>query len=242
MNYWIDKPCQEKWENMIPQKEGRHCKSCQKVVNDFTNMSNEEIIDFLTKNTNTCGRFYTHQIKKPITKNTFSYKWLLASFLSISTPLITSAEKTTSIEQSQIIHETSKKHTTPKIIEIKGMVTDSLNNPMEGVKVEVYGTNAKTTTNAKGEYVLMVEKSYKKHTLSFYIEIILEEHLPFVGDYYLKEEEIRLRKDLEYNVVFTTEYLREIVFGGLCVEPKGIHQKIWYRTKSLFYRVRNFLT
>jgi hypothetical protein len=44
----IPNPCHENWELMTPQEQGRHCKVCNKVVTDFTTMSNEEIIRYLT--------------------------------------------------------------------------------------------------------------------------------------------------------------------------------------------------
>ena len=51
---------------MTPAKGGRHCASCNKVVVDFTVMSEKEIKDYFLKNTSlkTCGRVYKAQLRK----------------------------------------------------------------------------------------------------------------------------------------------------------------------------------
>ncbi len=80
-------PCHENWENMTSQDKGRFCGSCQKVVIDFTKMSNDEIIDYFKKQEtqkSTCGRFYDVQLRQinqetnsqDITKDFFLKKFL----------------------------------------------------------------------------------------------------------------------------------------------------------------------
>ncbi len=80
-------PCHENWENMTSQDKGRFCGSCQKVVVDFTKMSNDEIIDYFKKQEtkkSTCGRFYDVQLRQinqetnsqDITKDFFLKKFL----------------------------------------------------------------------------------------------------------------------------------------------------------------------
>jgi TonB-linked SusC/RagA family outer membrane protein len=44
----------------------------------------------------------------------------------------------------------------PLFKEIKGVITDSLNKPLQGVSVKIKGTTKGTTTNANGEFVLNV--------------------------------------------------------------------------------------
>ena len=45
----IEKPCLEDWNKMSPNQTGRHCQLCDKTVVDFTQMSPEEISNYLTK-------------------------------------------------------------------------------------------------------------------------------------------------------------------------------------------------
>lgn len=41
----IPKPCPEKWDSFPRTLNRGFCKSCDKVVVDFTGMSNEQILD-----------------------------------------------------------------------------------------------------------------------------------------------------------------------------------------------------
>lgn len=61
----IPEPCHEDWNAMTPAQQGRHCASCNKVVMDFTNMSDAQIIVyFQSAKGNTCGRFYNNQLNR----------------------------------------------------------------------------------------------------------------------------------------------------------------------------------
>ncbi len=66
----IPKPCSAEWTNMTPNKNGKHCDSCNKTVIDFTKMSDNEIVSYFTANSSrkTCGYFYKGQLK--VKKNT----------------------------------------------------------------------------------------------------------------------------------------------------------------------------
>ncbi|MDF2456018.1 MAG: hypothetical protein K0R51_2011 [Cytophagaceae bacterium] len=65
----IPKPCPSSWSAMTANKEGRHCKACEKTVVDFTVMSDEAIKQYFVTKTGekVCGRFYTHQVTPPYT-------------------------------------------------------------------------------------------------------------------------------------------------------------------------------
>ena len=53
----IPKPCHEDWQKMTPQDKGRFCGACSKVVVDFTQMTENEIIHFFQEHQNQkiCG-------------------------------------------------------------------------------------------------------------------------------------------------------------------------------------------
>lgn len=52
-------PCSQNWNNMQPEKNGRMCNHCSKLVVDFTSFNRDEILNFLkeSKNEKVCGRF-----------------------------------------------------------------------------------------------------------------------------------------------------------------------------------------
>jgi TonB family protein len=66
-NFSVPNPCHEKWDGMQSKNNGRYCDSCQKVVIDFTNKTEQEIIDYIAANTGKkmCGTFKTTQLPKP---------------------------------------------------------------------------------------------------------------------------------------------------------------------------------
>ncbi|HEY0031206.1 MAG TPA: energy transducer TonB [Bacteroidia bacterium] len=63
-NFSVPDPCHESWQNMLPQQNGRYCGSCQKVVVDFTNKTNQEILDYINANSGKkmCGTFKKQQL------------------------------------------------------------------------------------------------------------------------------------------------------------------------------------
>lgn len=64
----IPEPCHEDWNKMTPVEQGRHCTVCAKNVVDFTNGTDETIIEFFKNyNGSTCGRFSDEQLNRPLT-------------------------------------------------------------------------------------------------------------------------------------------------------------------------------
>lgn len=68
MKITLPKPCHEKWERMTPKEKGRFCAVCSKTVRDFTNDSDDEILDYFSDSysENTCGNFYQSQLNRNI--------------------------------------------------------------------------------------------------------------------------------------------------------------------------------
>lgn len=65
LNLSIPQPCHENWQQMTPQDHGRHCSACQKVVVDFTAMSDQQVLDYMRQATSSvCGRFNNDQLNK----------------------------------------------------------------------------------------------------------------------------------------------------------------------------------
>ncbi|WP_028979329.1 hypothetical protein [Sporocytophaga myxococcoides] len=62
----IPKPCYEDWNKMTPKEQGKHCNSCNKVVVDFTNAKEEEILNYIRQNSGkrVCGYFKSDQVVK----------------------------------------------------------------------------------------------------------------------------------------------------------------------------------
>ncbi len=86
----IPEPCHENWQQMTPNEQGRHCMSCQKTVVDFTLMSDQEVLHYISRASSAvCGRFNNNQLNKTYAEKkikpslTFRYAWnmMVAAFL-----------------------------------------------------------------------------------------------------------------------------------------------------------------
>ena len=66
MEITLSHPCHENWETMTPQEKGRFCSVCSKTVRDFTNDSDDEVLDFFSEpaSKNTCGNFYESKLNR----------------------------------------------------------------------------------------------------------------------------------------------------------------------------------
>ncbi len=86
---YIQEPCHENWSNMSGETQGRFCHSCSKTVTDFSMMSDQEILRYLSAAPgSTCGRFSTDQLGREIhqpatpAKKTF-WAYILSMFLPV---------------------------------------------------------------------------------------------------------------------------------------------------------------
>lgn len=117
----IAEPCHENWQQMTPNEQGRHCLSCQKTVVDFTRMSDQEILHYISRaSSSVCGRFYNHQLDKTYEEKkvksafTFRYAWnlLVATFLitgsTASAQVKEKAKKKTAVKKEWAYKHTLK--------------------------------------------------------------------------------------------------------------------------------------
>lgn len=62
----VPTPCHENWTAMTPASQGRHCAACDKVVLDFTQKTDAEILALLKRTAAPCGRFRADQLSRPL--------------------------------------------------------------------------------------------------------------------------------------------------------------------------------
>lgn len=73
----VTSPCHENWEQMTPDQRGRFCASCQKIVVDFTAMSDRQVADYFKNSAvSTCGRFYRDQLNREMVIPKKQLPWL----------------------------------------------------------------------------------------------------------------------------------------------------------------------
>lgn len=59
----IPNPCNQNWNKMAPNENGRYCDTSKLTVVDFTKMSNQEIKSYLLNKSYVCGRFDCSQVE-----------------------------------------------------------------------------------------------------------------------------------------------------------------------------------
>jgi hypothetical protein len=81
IQFQIHEPCHENWQKMTPVEQGKFCVACNKTVIDFSLMTNEEILQQISRSSgNVCGRFMPEQLKRDIhidaARGTISLKYI----------------------------------------------------------------------------------------------------------------------------------------------------------------------
>jgi hypothetical protein len=170
----IPEPCQENWQNMTPQEQGRFCGSCQKIVVDFSVMTDKEVLAYFSKaSQQVCGRFSNDQLNKELTTTparkriTWAYVWnvLLASVLVTKTyaqgkPQLKKPPVKTTINEKRTMGEYAGIDLVEMVIPIKmkGVVLDAQNNqPVTGASINIKGTQNGTSADTTGNFQLRVE-------------------------------------------------------------------------------------
>ena len=73
--------CNQEWEGMKPDADGRFCSSCQKKVYNLRDKNTAYFMQILKENNNNvCGRFSSEQIAKPVRVQYTGWKaWLMTT-------------------------------------------------------------------------------------------------------------------------------------------------------------------
>jgi hypothetical protein len=162
----VPQPCQENWEEMRPEFQGRFCQNCQKTVVDFTQMSDAEVVRWLEKeNGRVCGRFRHNQVDKPLllaSAPQHRHIWkttclVFAAWLSTKSADAKTPPQDTHTFQTSDLAPTVEalKVPTDSTIIIKGKVVDgATQETMPGVTVQVKGTNIAAPTTVDGIFTI----------------------------------------------------------------------------------------
>lgn len=146
INYSIQNPCDESWNEMLPQASGRFCGACEKSVIDFTGMSDFSIVNYLESNKgqSVCGRFTEDQLAKtylwtPVHQSAFRFDLkavVLGLALSTFSAFPSQAQTSPVHEQYDSINEPK-----PMIQGAVAMTYDHTNESIVGGKILLEGAN-----------------------------------------------------------------------------------------------------
>ncbi len=166
----VPEPCHEDWNKMTPKDKGAFCSSCEKVVVDFTKMTDRQLLEFVEKNKGkkTCGKFNGFQLDRKITVTTPkpNYFWTVKQFfvgllVSLSFPGFTKAENIApnfnplpTIDNQDLNQEM-----------VKGLVVSPSGHKISGAYVRIYQdgriTKAYTVTDETGTFSMELPKNHE---------------------------------------------------------------------------------
>lgn len=188
----VAEPCHEKWNQMTAEGNGRFCKACSKVVVDFTLMTDQQILEHISKAAgSTCGRFYGDQLgrtlEQPPAKKPGWFKYIWQMML----PLLfmqgkSSASNAKSKHGSTVSPIDTAKDTTiqpiilgkmapvtdtnyKKNFTIEGTVLSEKNEPLVGASVWIKGTSTGAVTDSTGKFTIKVQNQYAVTLVGSYI-------------------------------------------------------------------------
>lgn len=158
----VPQPCHKNWDQMLPKQDGKFCLSCQKMVYDFSYMSDAELVAFFQKNKlGLCGRFQAGQLnrdllipKKPIPWIRYFFQFTLpALLLSLkATAQQTKGTPVIVVQSNQARPEISKQ---PKAsgVTVKGSITDQDGRGIPFASIMLAGTRLGVQADGSGNFV-----------------------------------------------------------------------------------------
>lgn len=230
----IPEPCDQKWEDFGQVSAGRHCPSCDKVVVDFTSMSDAELVNFLSlQPSNTCGRFRENQLKtyRVNSKAPLPLRWISSGLIGMSLMFINHEARPAEIVTSNSIEESNvNRQYEEKDLEapdeghdVEGIVKDEEGLLIPGAIVTLKGSTAATTTNLDG-YFKFPEKLNEGDVLI----------ISYIG---YETMEYRIGKNSPIAIVLNLEMayslMGEVVVGGVYTKP-NLFKSIWQKVTSIF--------
>lgn len=214
----VPEPCHENWNTMDRTEQGRFCNACSKEVIDFSIMTDQQILAYLSKPAaGVCGRMANSQLHRPIlpVKPQPRLKW----WVSVCMPLLMSigkvaAQKKTppvqtvkavdadKKEEVIVMGYMSKPRVNRKLLrvdqKITGRVTDDKGMPVADASVTVKHTGFWARTDSTGYYTITIPATNASGPLS---EVTLI--ASYVG-YEEVQQEVVLKERIMADLQFTT--------------------------------------
>jgi hypothetical protein len=209
----IPEPCNVPWNSMTEISNGkRHCGSCDKVLTDFTQWSDEQLIHYFTQNKGKlCGRFSGEQMNRNITapevKQRFWPRLLVPAFLISAPALIPgnlSAQQTTPQKSTTVQKKTQQKKLS---ITVSGVVsvTDSLKSPGATVHITNGSDTVRTMSDADGRFTAVI-KAAENDTL--HAVVALSGFNRHKSDIVVVKNQISYELNVRLQEVFTIEAIQ----------------------------------
>lgn len=238
----IPKPCDQKWSDFKPTSTGGHCASCDKVVVDFTSMSDDQILTYLKRRSKgMCGRFRSDQLKSYADVGNIKPGFRLfsvgmigllgaISHLAVGQPTI--VEQAIVVEAAQAKSDRNNMasaHVSKRGIIVKGIITAE-QSPLPGANVVLKGSQISTVTDFEGRFEFVKELQPG--------DVLI---VSFIG---YEDEEIKIQNTvdkmdvvLQLNVALEMDemtVLGKLAVAGRYTEDQNVFQRVWTRITEIF--------
>lgn len=166
----LPNPCQEDWNKMTPAEQGRFCSACEKIVIDFTELSDQELIDFFVhSNKKACGRFASTQLDRLVIeskgpKSSALFPAIFSILLSIGS-LNSFGQNQKPTKSLFVMDRTTGTSEVSKIIYSGKVNSDSLG--LARVEITVEGANVHTYSDHSGYFVIELPEYVQNRNYSF---------------------------------------------------------------------------
>lgn len=236
---------------MTPAAQGRHCAACNKVVIDFTQKTDAEILALLQHTSAPCGRFREDQLQRPLLVPPVpAPRWkvwvaAMATILGLRevSPTATYAKQSTLVgvqpnlpgiapaSEGQILAATTAPDSVATVV-IRGRVMDAQSHDsLPGITVMVKNTTLGVSTKADGSFELVLPADFDRKTPLLLV-------CSFVG-YIRQELAIYPEAPTLLTIALVPDFQQLsgelIVVGGISRKPWPWHPRtLWYQLTRPF--------
>lgn len=235
-NLKIDQKCNENWQNMEPNKEGKFCELCSKSVVDFTVLTKKEILQKLqVSNGSICARVRRSQLRTPLFEVDKSNHYrlpysrvaagimLAASIASIQScevnPIQIGSEislvESSEISNSKLQNENGKDDSS---ISFTGKILSEKNAPINNAKVSYVTINGFYTdfTDESGKFTIEIPKKLisAENVVQISFDDFISDNNDDSWEYYETDVLILNGKQLYEDFIFTAE-IDHLYLGGI---------------------------
>lgn len=218
----IPDPCNENWDEMTPVEKGRYCDSCEKVVHDVTNFSDDRLSNLLTTKPNVCVQVSSSQVGRELVVQKEGSGLLSRAAVVLGLISLTIAGNTTAQRKlmgAPVYHqtesETVKNQDSSDVVlqgdvrvdkievELKGVVKDPDGNTIN--EASVFFNDKEINTDKLGRFKIKLTvpsdqkikvRVYKSPYVerSFYIEAKSQTNLEFKLRHYMLKGKVKKHK------------------------------------------------
>lgn len=211
----IPEPCSEDWNQMAPLAKGRHCAVCQKTIYDFSNYTQDELVQHIQREGKVCGRIPTNYLDIELSESKanrgIGLQGIVAAainLLVLATTAVVQGQEKAKVEQQVkdrgSVREQEQVEKLPVVI--RGKVMDEEGLGLPGASVIVKGTQVGVGTDMDGNFELKVPEDFStKQKIEF----------QFIG---MKTKTLKL-KDLIKRVDVVLEE-DDVLLGEVLIEEK----------------------